>query len=143
MSDVGIEELLGGAAVVGHSVKTGMDLYELSRIGLPKKSLTSLARNLNLSMRSMSALLNITERTIQRKDDLELLDVSTSEQLLQIAEVYSRGAEVFGSSRNFHDWMGSENKALGNKKPLELLPSRYGAQMILDTLGRIENGIAS
>ncbi len=143
MSDTGIAELLGGRAFIGHPLKTEMDLFELSRIGLPKKALTNLAHNLNLSIRSMSTLLNITERTIQRKADQELLDVSTSEQLLPIAEVYSRGAEVFGSSANFHAWMESANKALGNRNPMDLLPSRYGAHMILDVIGRIEHGVFS
>ena len=143
MPDTRIAELLGGTAFIGHPLKTEMDFFELSRIGLPKKALTNLANNLNLSIRSMSTLLNITERTIQRKADQELLDVSTSEQLLQIAEVYSRGAEVVGSPENFHAWMESENKALGNRNPMDLLPSHYGAHMILDVIGRIEHGAFS
>jgi putative toxin-antitoxin system antitoxin component (TIGR02293 family) len=143
MSDSSIEALLGGRAVIGHPLKTEMDLYELSRIGLPKKALLSLISNLNLSIRSMARMLNITERTIQRKGDQEILDLSTSEQILQIAEVFSRGAEVFGSPENFQDWMGSENISLGGRRPVELLPSRYGAQMVLDVLGRMEHGIFS
>lgn len=91
----------------------------------------------------MAALLNIAERTIQRKRDDELLDVSTSEQVIQIAEVYSRGNEVFGSSSNFQAWMNTESIPFGGKRPLELLPSRYGAQMILDEIGRIEAGVFS
>ncbi len=141
MSDVTIEKLLGGTAVIGHSLKTEMDLYEISRIGLPKKALLHLVSNLNVSIRSMSQLLNITERTIQRKSDQDLLDVSTTEQILQIAEVFSRGNDVFGSTDNFQNWMNSENMSIGGRKPIELLPSRYGAQMVLDVIGRIEHGV--
>jgi len=143
MSDVTIEKLLGGTEVIGHSIRTEMDLYEISRIGLPKRALLHLVTNLNFSIRSMTQLLNITERTIQRKGDLDLLDISTTEQILQVAEVFSRGNDVFGSPENFQDWMKVENVSLGGKRPIELLPSRYGAQMVLDVIGRIEYGVFS
>jgi len=143
MSEATIERLLGGTKVIGHSLKTEMDLYETSRIGLPKMAFLHLVSNLNFSMRSMTQLLNVAERTIQRKGDRELLDISTSEQILQIAEVFSRGSDVFESPVNFQNWMNSENMSLGGKKPIDLLPSRYGAQMILDVIGRIEHGIYS
>ena len=143
MSDVTMEALLGGRSVLGHSLETGMDRFELSRSGVPKRALLSLVANLNFTVRAMSNLLNITERTIQRKRDDDLLDGSTSEQVIQIAEVYSRGTEVFASGQNFQEWMTTESLALGGKRPMELLPSRYGAQMILDEIGRIEQGIFS
>lgn len=143
MSDAAMERLLGGRSILGHSLETEMDRYELSRAGLPKRALLSLVANLNFTLRSMAALLNIAERTIQRKRDDELFDLSTSEQILQIAEVYSRGAEVFASAGNFQEWMNTENISFGGKRPLELLPSRYGAQMILDEVGRMEYGVYS
>ena len=143
MSEAMIEKLLGGTKVIGHSLKTEMDLYETSRIGLPKMAFLHLVANLNVSMRSMTRLLNVAERTIQRKGDHDLLDISTSEQILQIAEVFSRGNDVFESSENFQKWMNSENLSLGGKRPIDLLPSRYGAQMILDVIGRIEHGVYS
>lgn len=143
MYDMAIEKLLGGRSVLGHSLETGMDRYELSRAGIPKRALLSLVANLNFSLRSMSGLLNVAERTIQRKRDDELLDISTSEQVIQIAEVYSRGSDVFSSARNFQEWMETENISFGGKRPIELLPSRYGAQMILDEVGRIEYGVYS
>ena len=101
MSDVTIEKLLGGTGVIGHKIRTEMDLYEISRIGLPKQALLHLVTNLNFSVRSMTQLLNITERTIQRKGDSYLLDISTTEQILQVAEVFSRGSEVLVHLRTF------------------------------------------
>jgi putative toxin-antitoxin system antitoxin component (TIGR02293 family) len=143
MSDIAIEKLLGGTEVIGHPIRTEMDFYEISRMGLPKKALLHLVGNLNLSIRAMAQLLNITERTIQRKSDVDLLDISTTEQVLQIAEVFSRGNEVFGSPDHFQDWMKADNVSLGGKRPIDLLPSRYGAQMVLDVIGRIEHGVFS
>jgi putative toxin-antitoxin system antitoxin component (TIGR02293 family) len=143
MSDVTIETLLGGYEVIGHAARTDMDLYEISRNGLPKKALLHLAANLKVSLRAMCQLLNVAERTIQRKADQDLLDCSTTEQVLQLAEVFSRGQEVFGASARFQQWINTTNLALGGKRPMELLQSRFGMQMVLDELGRIEYGIVS
>lgn len=120
-----------------------MDYYRISRTGIKKRALLNLAANIDLSVRAIAALLNVTERTLQRKGESDLLDASTSEQVLQIAEVFSRGSEVFGSAADFREWIGAENKALGGKRPMELLSSRFGAQMVLDILGRIEHGAFS
>ena len=143
MQGVLIEQLLGGTEVIGHTIRCEMDLYELSRNGLPKKALLNLIANLGFTVKTMASLLHITERTIQRKSDMELLDFITSEQILQVADVYSRGNSVFGSQENFKKWIALENKALDDKKPIDLVSSRYGSQLILDELGRIEYGIVS
>jgi putative toxin-antitoxin system antitoxin component (TIGR02293 family) len=120
-----------------------MDLYELGKSGIPKQSLLFLAASINVSMRVISQLLHITERTLQRKKDHDRLNEALSEQVIQIAEVYSRGTEVFDSADDFKAWVNTENRALGNKTPIELLSSRYGAQMVLDELGKIEHGVFS
>jgi putative toxin-antitoxin system antitoxin component (TIGR02293 family) len=141
MQGVQIEQLLGGTEVIGHKIRNEMDLYEVSKTGLPKKALINLIQNLGFSVKAMASLLSITERTIQRKSDTELLDFITSEQILQVADVYSRGNTVFGSQEKFKDWIMLTNKALNNMRPIDLLSSRYGAQMVLDEIGRIEYGI--
>jgi putative toxin-antitoxin system antitoxin component (TIGR02293 family) len=62
---------------------------------------------------------------------------------LQIAEVAVRGAEVFEDKNKFLIWMNSPNKALADKTPMSLLSSRFGTDMVLDELGRIEHGVLS
>lgn len=143
MSTATAEKLLGGQRALGHKIQTDRDRYEVSQNGLPKKVLVHFAANVDLSMRFMAYLLNINERTIQRKKDFDLLDGTTSEQLLAIAEVYARAADVLGSLESCQKWLNTENRALGNEKPIVMLKSRFGAQMILDLLGRMEHGIVS
>ncbi|GAH83563.1 unnamed protein product [marine sediment metagenome] len=143
MNSLTIERLLGGSEVLGHKIHTKMDLYELGKAGITKKALINLSQNINMSIGSISNILHIAERTLQRKKDFDLLNESISEHIIQIAEVYSRGNEVFDTIEDFQVWISASSKALGNKKPIELLSSRYGAQMVLDELGRIEYGVFS
>jgi putative toxin-antitoxin system antitoxin component (TIGR02293 family) len=143
MNSLVMEDLLGGTSVLGHKIDTEMDLYELGKEGIPKKALLNFAKSINISLRALTGMLNVTERTLQRKKDTDLLNETLSEHILQLAEVYSRGEEVFLDMEQFKIWLDSSNRALGNRKPLALLSSRYGAQMVLNELGRIEHGVFS
>jgi len=141
--NIQIESLLGGATILGNPIHTDMDLYNLSKQGIPKIALVKLVHNIGTSMRAMAKILHVTERTLQRKKDLDLLSEDISEHIIQIAEVYTRGNQVFDNNDDFVAWMHAANTALANKKPNNLLSSRYGVQLILNELGRIEHGILS
>ncbi len=143
MSSLSIEYLLGGSEVLGHRIESEVDLYELGREGIPKKALVHLAANMELSMRAMARILHVAERTLQRKKEDDLLAEAISEHVIQVAEVYARGSEVLGNAERFRIWLNAANVALGNRTPIELLSSRYGALMVLDELGRMEHGIVA
>lgn len=137
----GVTKVLGGEKVLRKKIQSRMDLIELSNKGLTKKALSHLAKFLSFTMSQMAALLPVTERTIQRYAPKKHFNRVVSEQILQIAEVAARGAEVFEDRDKFLAWMDHPNRALADKTPLSLLNSRFGAEMVLDELGRIEHGV--
>jgi putative toxin-antitoxin system antitoxin component (TIGR02293 family) len=143
MSSHAVEDLLGGAEFLGFTIHSNLDLFEAGRKGIPKKALVNLAARLGLSLKLMAELVHVTERTIQRKKDRDLMSQPVSEQALQLAEVYARGEEVFGGEEKMNLWLRQPNRALGGHTPLEILSSRFGAEMALDELGRIEHGVVS
>jgi putative toxin-antitoxin system antitoxin component (TIGR02293 family) len=120
-----------------------MLLIDLSRKGVTKAFLLRVARYLGLSVGQMAKLLPVTERTIQRYDRERRFTPAVSEQILQIAAVAARGEDVFGGRRAFLTWMRSPSPALGNRAPASLLGSRFGSEIVLDELGRIEHGVLS
>jgi putative toxin-antitoxin system antitoxin component (TIGR02293 family) len=143
MEFTGVAEVLGGVKVLQKKINSRMDLIELSNKGVSKDALLRLAKYLNLSIRQMAELLAITERTIQRYTLKRNFNSTVSEQILQIAEVAAKGTNVFGDKDKFLSWMKQPNKALGNKTPMSLFRSRFGTEMVLDELGRIEHGVLS
>jgi len=138
-----VAEILGGEKVLGKRLESKMDFVELSSHGVTKDAVSHLAKYLLLSWRQMAALLPVTERTLQRYALQQHLNPTVSEQVLQIAEVVARGAEVFGDKDRFRNWMDQPNTALSGNAPLNLLGSRFGTEMVLDELGRIEHGVYS
>jgi putative toxin-antitoxin system antitoxin component (TIGR02293 family) len=136
-----IVSVLGGSAQLGHTVNSDIDLIHITRTGLPKSVVVTVSAILGISMEKMSSLLHVSHRTIQRKGDHELLNVYSTEQILEIATVISRGIEVLGTIENFTKWLHKEIRALNYKKPIDYLDTSFGAQLIKDILGKIEHGI--
>jgi putative toxin-antitoxin system antitoxin component (TIGR02293 family) len=143
MEFAGVTKVLGGEKVLRKKIQSRMDLIELSNEGVTKNALGHLAKFLSFTMSQMAALLPVTERTIQRYARKKHFNRVVSEQILQIAEVAAKGAEVFEDRDKFLAWMDHPNRALADKTPLSLLSSRFGAEMVLDELGRIEHGVFS
>jgi putative toxin-antitoxin system antitoxin component (TIGR02293 family) len=138
-----VTEVLGGKKVLGQKIQNQMDLIELANKGITKDALTHLAEFFSIRISQMAALLPVTERTIQRYTGKKHFNRVVSEQILQIAEVAAKGTDVFEDKDKFLSWMNHPNKALGNRRPMDLLRSRFGVQAVLDELGRIEYGVVS
>ena len=143
MTLAAVAEVLGGEHVLRQSLNNRLDLIALSRKGIPKEALVHLAHFLSCSLNELVALLPVTERTLQRYTLQQLLNPMVSEHILQLAEVATRGVEVFGDKAAFLAWLQHPNAALANHPPLSLLNSRFGAEMVLDELGRLEHGIVA
>ena len=135
--------ILGGEKVLHMKLEKRQDLIALGHHGVTKGALLNLARYLSFQMNQIAELLPISERTIQRYNPGQHFNRAVSEQILQIAEVAARGVQVFGDKNRFILWMQQRNVALGNKTPVSLLSSRFGTEMVLDELGRIEHGVLS
>jgi putative toxin-antitoxin system antitoxin component (TIGR02293 family) len=135
--------ILGGNKSVPKALASDLDLINLTRHGVRKSSLKSLSDYLGITMDEMSSLLHTSHRNIQRKDDDELLDVYKSEQAIELAQVVSKGLEIFGAKENLHQWLHSNLIALGGKKPIDLLDTSFGIRLIYRVLGRLEYGVYS
>lgn len=135
--------VLGGSLNLGQPINNELDLIDISRKGLPKSVIVTLSGLLGISMEKMSDLIHISHRTIQRKKSDDLLNVYSTEQILEIAEVITKGIEVFNSLEVFTKWLHQDIRYLNFQKPLNYLDTSFGTKMVLDILGRIEHGVYS
>lgn len=135
--------ILGGNKNLKKSLSGDFDLINLSRAGIKKSTLKSLAEYLGINMETMSQLLHSSYRNIQRKDEDELLDSVKTEKVLELAAFAQRGIEVIGDKDSFAEWLQSPLVSLGNKTPLNFLDTSFGIQMLTKLLGRVEQGVYS
>lgn len=125
----------------GAYARSFFDLIDISRKGIRKKTLSLLAQKLSFTMHEISRILHVSERTLQRYKSDERLSSDSSEKVLMLANIYERGLDVFGSMENFTDWLRTPLSAFNGQKPIELLDTSFGFQLIQDELVRIEHGI--
>src|SRR6188508_640928 len=80
---------------------SSFDMLTLSRQGLPKSGLMALAKKISLTLQEFATIMHISERTLQRYDDNAIIKVEYAEKAVELARLYTRGEEVFGSLDKF------------------------------------------
>src|SRR5580704_12453022 len=97
--------LLGGAAFMPKAPGSVMDLIEASYKGIPKSSIVNLATVLDIPMKDMSRLLNVSYKTIGRKKNSDALNTLSSSLSVEIANTTAKGLSVFEDPRKFNTWL--------------------------------------
>jgi putative toxin-antitoxin system antitoxin component (TIGR02293 family) len=88
--------------------------------------------------------IGVSERTLQRgKDNERLLDSNASDRLLRLAAVTEHAIDVFGSKDAAERWLVTPALALDQRKPIDLLQSSEGAELVKSLLIRIDYGVYS
>jgi putative toxin-antitoxin system antitoxin component (TIGR02293 family) len=116
-------------------------MLQLTRNGLRKRLLLSLAKKISLTIQELADIMHISERTLQRYDDDTIVKVEYAEKAVELARLYTRGEEVFGSLDKFKIWMKTPLHVFKGEAPVSLLDTSVGFDMVFKELGRIEHGI--
>jgi putative toxin-antitoxin system antitoxin component (TIGR02293 family) len=119
-----------------------LEVIEASKRGLRGKELGQIQEETNFSNQDWSNFLQCNLRTIQRyRRTNSLIDPSSSERVLLMAQIVEHGREVFGGDSRFQIWLNSPSQALANRTPLQLLDTTTGMSMVKAELSRIDHGI--
>lgn len=131
--------LLGNSKSVTQS--NDFDIIKLAREGFPKRVLLSLAKKISLSIQELSNILHLSERTLQRYDDDAIIKTEYAEKAVELARLYTRGEEVFGTMGKFKLWVKAPSFVFNGEAPVSMLDTSAGFDMVFRELGRIEHGI--
>jgi putative toxin-antitoxin system antitoxin component (TIGR02293 family) len=125
------------------SKMTSIEKMMISKSGITKKDLVGLKEKSTLDYDKLAKTLSVTRATLINKKPAEKFNVTLSEKIIGLAEIYSYGFEVFENKEKFNSWIKSPNKALGGKSPYDLLDSQFGREELMRIIGRIEYGVYS
>lgn len=134
---------VGKALNLAEPMASLQDLMQVTRRGLLRSAVDSIAEVLDLSTSELASYLHISERTLQRYSADKELSPELSDRLIQIAKVYARAIDVFESEKNAVAWLKHSNRALGDIAPIEYLDNSSGVEIVLDELTRIEYGVVA
>jgi putative toxin-antitoxin system antitoxin component (TIGR02293 family) len=116
-------------------------LINYARQGISMTYLSNLTEKLSLSLQEISEILHVSLRTLQRYAPTKVLDSDISAKALNLAALQAHGIEVFGSEKDFNEWLRTPVPHLANKTPLSYLDTPFGFTLVDQTLGRIEHGL--
>ncbi|HEY0434361.1 MAG TPA: antitoxin Xre/MbcA/ParS toxin-binding domain-containing protein [Chitinophagaceae bacterium] len=133
--------MLGGKSFMPSEPSSSFDFLRATEKGIPKLSVINLAAVLNVPMKDMATLLNLSYKTLGRKKRNDTLDTITSSLSIEIANTVSKGLSVFEDSDKFNRWLHKENRALKGQRPFYLLNTPTGINLVNQVLGRIEAGV--
>lgn len=86
----------------------------------------------------------VSERTLRRRRVKETaLTEYESDRLARVLRIVSRAETVLGDEAKAHRWLRRENRALDGSRPIDLLDTDAGAQLVERTLGRLQHGVYS
>jgi len=117
------------------------DIVKLTRQGLSKKVLLGLAQKISLTLQELAGIMHISERTLQRYEEDTVVKTEYAEKAVELARLYTRGQEVFGTMDKFKQWMKTPGHVFKGETPVSLLDTSVGFDIVLRELGRIEHGI--
>jgi putative toxin-antitoxin system antitoxin component (TIGR02293 family) len=139
----GVAEKLGGAKVLRREVRSDLDLADAIGGGLPTRAVEEVLRSGLFQPGEVYAMV-VPRRTLaHRKEKRQPLSPEQSDRLARMVRVADRAEEALGDPEKAARWLRKPNRALMQKRPIELLESDVGARMVERALGRIEHGVYS
>lgn len=133
---------LGGKSILGCSISSGNDLVELVHRGLPVSSAIHILKEGLLSKAEFNRFVS-SSRTFERRRIEKKLSADESDKLTRFIRIRTFAAEVLGDDHEADLWLREKNLLLDNHRPIDLLDTDSGSQLVENILGRIAHGIPS
>ncbi len=133
---------LGGKKLLGIDVRSEADLLAVVERRLPLGALAALAEE-GLSPEEADRLI-IPRRTLShRKARKQPLNQVELERAVRVASIIALAEDTFADRDKAHAWLRRPTTVFGGKRPIDLLATEIGAQLVEQLLYRIAHGIAA
>ncbi len=133
-----------GKRYIKSEIMSNYDFIDIAEKGISARVILNFRKQFNLSREFTAEMLNVSVATIYRWiRENKKMPRNHSIQLMELADLFLYGTEVFEDRDNFLKWLKLPNKSLGGKQPQELLELPGGVSKIRDLLGKIEHSVYS
>ena len=123
------------------SFKAPADKLDVIRQGISSHAIIDLLKVTGATQTELAHILSLTEPTLRKYvKDGKNLSPGVSDRIVHLFELFQKGIDTFGSLDEFNKWLPCHNIGL-NARPVDLLDSITGINMVIDELRRIDHGI--
>ena len=138
-----VERLLGSKAL---HIENPIELHERIEEGLPRRMMVYLVESLTiLKLAETFRALNVSPRTWHRikaeKQQSAPLDADQSARVWNLAEVLTKGEEALGSREDAEQWLATPALGLNSRRPIDLLATPQGAELVKTLLDQMAYGV--
>ena len=136
------KEPFGYAKLIGIKASDRLDLSEKIQAGFPFNSFILLTRHMGVTNKELAELIQISTRTLNRRQKEGKLKADESDRLLRFARIFSQAVDLFdGDQKATQHWLSRENQALKGDSPLEASKTEVGAREVESLIARLEHGV--
>lgn len=118
-----------------------IDQHGLAQAGVPTAVLDKVVASfVRLGEAEVLGAVGVSSRTVQRRKD-GVLSTEHSGAVLDLIAVTQKAIEVLGSREAAEDWLHHAALAFDGRRPIDLVSTRPGADLVKDHLTRMEYGV--
>lgn len=105
------------------------------RQGVPLERLDDLARHLHLTQETLTHILGVSERTLQRRKETGRLSATESDRFERLLRIHRLALRAFDDNEDeARDWLTTPKRALDDETPVEHLDTEPGARVVAEML---------
>jgi putative toxin-antitoxin system antitoxin component (TIGR02293 family) len=137
-------DLLGGARLIKRRPSSRAEVHAMLVDGIPYAVLFHLTSGIRaLPEQDVFNVVGISERTLRRQKDAarKSMPADLASRTWLFAETLARATEVFGSREDAERWMSGEVMGLDGARPVDLMRTVQGAELVNEFLLRLEHGV--
>lgn len=140
-----VASVLGGAQVFRPPPDSPLEAHEMLERGMPAEAVTYLVKSLSVLGISepLERALGMSLRTLQRKaaGSQKPLNSEQSGRTWKFAEILAKATDVFGSQEAAETWLETPAIGLDQRRPIDLLSTPAGVELVEDYLVRLDYGV--
>lgn len=139
-----VADLLGGPRILSRRITSTLDAHELLLDGLPGSALTHFVSHLLfIKTDSLEKAFGMSLRTFQRRKDApdKPLSQEQSGRTWKFAEILAKATDVFGSQEEAEQWLERPAIGLDQRRPIDLLATPAGIELVEQYLTRLAYGV--
>lgn len=140
----GVIELMGGRRLIPTPPHSRAEIHATLVRGLPYAVLVHLVGELSaLGLDEVAGVLGLSARTLRRHQDQpdKPMPPDLASKAWQLAEVLAQADAVFGGREAAVRWLGRPAMGLDGARPVALLRTLQGTELVTEFLGRLEHGV--
>jgi putative toxin-antitoxin system antitoxin component (TIGR02293 family) len=140
-----VATLLGGRRLLRATVKSPLDAHEVILRGIPSRALTHLLAKLVVleTTSSLEKAVGMSLRTLQRRKESgsRPLSQEQSGRTWKFAEILAKATDVLGTQEEAEKWLDRPAIGLDQRRPIDLLATPAGVELVENHLTRMAYGV--